>query len=406
MVYDLMIVYADVHRGVSADALSKSLLVESQAIDGTAEAAGAIAAQGHTPRYLVIDIGKRTHDILPEIDALAEVCNPSVCVVVAGEINDVAFYRELIKRGIIEYFAYPVDIAAMQQALQQATTKPSPATPRTPALQTQEGFAVGFYAAASGNGSSTVALNVAYALAETYQKPTVLVDMDYQFGMIARYLNLQTRYGIKELLEYPDRGIDAALVNKMATAYSKHLRVISAPSELRYFPTVNTRTMEDLVAALKTQFSYVIFDVPHHWSEWIHTLQMRLDHNLLISELWLRSLTHVTRLLATWRDSNMRKDNLSLVINRSGSKFKEAVTLGEFERVCTLKAEFLLPNSTKTVVNAENQGKTVIETGSSDLGTQYQHIAARIHSLATGSPVVHMEMPHSKKGIAGLFTKH
>ncbi len=406
MSHDLMLIHADTHKGVSADTLSKALLISDIHIhESTAAAAVAISAQGRTPQYLVVDIGKRGQDVLPDLDALAEVCDPSVCVVVAGEINDVGFYRELIKRGIVEYFAYPVDLSAMQQSLQQAssTARIKPAA-FTHEVRGPEGFAISFYGAASGNGSSTVALNVAYALAETYQKPTVLVDLDYQFGMIARYLNIQSRYGIKELLEYPDRGIDVSLVNKMASPYSKHLKVIAAPSELRFFPSVNPKTIQDLVKALRTQYAYVIFDIPHCWDEWVQTLQLRLNHNFLVSELWLRSLTHVTRLLGAWHESGLTRDHLSLVINRMGSKFKEAVTLTEFERVSTLKAEFMLPNDTKAVVAAENQGKTVIESGASELRTAYQQIAARMHSLATGVPVEPIDNTN-KKSLSGLFAK-
>ncbi len=118
MTHDVMILYADAHRGVSADVLGKAMLIaDVETYDGIAAGANMIAAHGASPRYLVIDIGKRGQDVLSELDALSEVCDMSVRVVVAGEINDVGFYRELIRRGIVEYFAYPVDIAAMQAAL-------------------------------------------------------------------------------------------------------------------------------------------------------------------------------------------------------------------------------------------------------------------------------------------------
>ncbi len=71
---------------------------------------------------------------------------------------------------------------------------------------------ISFVGASAGDGSSALSLNTAYALAKFTREPTLLVDLDYQFGMVAKSLDLASPYGIKEIFEHPDRGIDVTLV--------------------------------------------------------------------------------------------------------------------------------------------------------------------------------------------------
>ncbi len=69
--------------------------------------------------------------------------------------------------------------------------------------------------AASGDGASTAALNTAFCLSQLFNGSTVLVDMDYQFGMVAKHIDLQNQYGIRDLFDHPERGIDATLIKRM-----------------------------------------------------------------------------------------------------------------------------------------------------------------------------------------------
>jgi pilus assembly protein CpaE len=215
--------------------------------------------------------------------------------------------------------------------------------------------------AASGDGGSTVALNLAYALAEQYGKPTVLIDLDYQFGLVAKNLDLAAPFGMREVLDHPDRGLDDLLVSKMLLNYRDRMSIIAAPSELRILPNIRAETLRSLITILRRKFQFIVIDVPHLWTEWTAAAISYSDHSILVAQLWLRSLTHATRLAGAWQTIGVNLDRTSLVINRSGAKFKEAVSAQDFERIYHRPIDASLQNDVKAISQAENNARTLFE---------------------------------------------
>ncbi|MCI5049338.1 MAG: AAA family ATPase [Rickettsiales bacterium] len=334
------------------------------------DAARFIDANRYTPKYIAMFTGERSQEVFAELEEMSEHCVSGTQVVVIGQVNDIKYYRALIERGIAEYFTYPPNMEEVSRALIGASSSSS----------NTNSSAIAFMSAAAGDGSSTVALNAAYCLAREFRAKTIVVDMDYQFGMVCKNLDLGSPYGIKELFEHPDRGIDSTLIKRMAVQYNDYLDLIAAPNELKYLPDLNPEMIRDLLLALKSEYRYVILDLPHIWSPWISAAFSNSDSIILVAQLWLKSVTHASRLLNVWREIGIDLGHVDVIINRSGAKFKEGVSARDFERVCNKKISFHLPNDIKTVVNAENMGKTIIEVGKSKLATGMMEVAQSIEN--------------------------
>jgi len=343
-------------------------------IGSPAEAISEFANRTYSPTYLLIDVGERGHDILPEIDAIAEYCEAGTRVVVIGYVNDVNFYRELKARGVSEYFTKPIKVADVRAVLyaRQATAGG------------RKGEVISVMSAASADGASTVAINTAYALATECSKSVALVDMDYQFGMIAKNLDLTTQFGIRELFDNPDRGIDSTLIDRMILTYkASRLKVIAAPNQLNYIPEVHDELISNLINTLSGSYDFVFLDLPHIWTPLISSALSQSSHTVMVAQLWLRSITHSSRLLSTWRRIGIKDRQISLVANRSGAKFKEAVSAADFERVCGLPFTCQFDNDTKSVIAAENNGRTILEGSNSDLSRQFRKFATLLNKSDT-----------------------
>jgi pilus assembly protein CpaE len=355
--------------------VSKSLNITSPTVvtGGIADAVKIIMQSARSPEYIMIDIGIGSGTLLEEIDNLAENCEPHTKVVIIGDINDLNLYRQLLQRGVIEYFVKPVNSNDVKSAFSGTVFGATKAS-----TGNANGKIISFMAAASGDGATTVAINTAYSLATDFNQPTVLVDMDYQYGMVARNLDLVSNHGFKELVEQPEGAIDAAMIDKTLVKYSDNLYVISAPKPLRFIPKISNQTMTDMLTVLRHKFKNVIVDLPHVWMDFVSHVIGETDKNMMVAQLWIKSAAHASRFLDVSQSLGITLQRTSVIINRSGSKFKEAISPAEFSTACKKKVDFYVSNETKTIITAENQGKSAIEMGNSALNKQFKEIAENI----------------------------
>ena len=350
------------------------------------DAARKLAELALSPSQIVLDIGARGADVLLEVDALAEHCDATTRVVAVGATNDIALYRELLGRGVIDYLPMPANPRDIIEALSRAKPTPRAAAQATPGhtqTPSRNGRVIACIGAGSGDGASMLALNSAYAISTMMPGSTVLIDMDYQFGMIAKQIDLQAAFGIRELFDNPDRGVDATLLKRMVAKYGS-LDVISAPADLRFLPNMEAATMRTLLGVLRENYDTIVIDLPHVWLPWVSTVIQEADKVVMVAQLWLKSVAHAARMMKVWRDMGVSADKVSVVINRAGAKFKEAVEEDDFERVCASTIRYRLANDIRTIGAAEAQAKTVMELPPSELSQGIDLVARSLVGLADG----------------------
>ncbi len=331
-----------------------------------------------SPEYVLIDIGAGYPTVLDDLDELAEHCQMSTKAIMIGSVNDLSLYRQLLQRGIVEYFVKPTNVNDIATAFSgQASTARKQVN-----ITGGTGKVISFMSAASGDGSTTVAINTAFMLAREFNQPTVILDMDYQYGMVSRNLDLISNHGIREILDQPEGTVDISFIEKTIVKYSENLYIISAPKNLRFVPKITPATLENLLNILKTKFKYVIVDLPHLWVDWVANLIGEADRNIMVSQLWIKSAAHASRFLDVAQTMGIPVHKTSIVINRSGSKFKEAITPSEFSTACKKKIDYYISNESKAIITAENQGKTAIEMNNSVLNKQFREIAESIFQMS------------------------
>src|SRR5262245_62745444 len=143
-----------------------------------------------------------------------------------------------------------------------------------------------FLPAAGGVGVSTLAIQTALLLLRSGQRSgasTCLVDLDFQHGACADYLDIEPRLDLGEIEPRPER-LDGQLLEIMLSHHSSGLAVIAAPhrpAEMRSFdPNVVTRLL-DLVS---TPFDYVGIDPPRTWFSWTDNVLIGSNRLFIVTE--------------------------------------------------------------------------------------------------------------------------
>ena len=210
-----------------------------------------------TPNVIIIETEGR-NDILAGLDELASVCDPGTRVVVIGTANDAAPYRELVRRGVNDYVVGPVvtlDVVRSICSLFSAA--------ETVAV----GRIIAVVGAKGGVGASTVAHNVAWAIARDIALDSVVIDLDLAFGTAGLDYNQDPVQGIANAVFSPDR-LDTAMMDRLLSKCTEHLSLLAAPATLEQVYDFGANAFDAVFDTLRMTTSCIVLDVPHQWSGW------------------------------------------------------------------------------------------------------------------------------------------
>ena len=176
-----------------------------------------------------------------------------------------------------------------------------------------------FLPAVGGAGVTTLAVQTAMLMLNSggpRAKPsTCLLDLNFQNGAVADYLDLEPRLNLAEIEPRPDR-LDRQLLEVMLSYHASGLAVVAAPNrpaEMRSFdPDVVTRLL-DLVS---TNFDYVVFDMPRTWFSWTDSVLLGSNKLFIVSETTVPSLRHAKQLVAAIKERLGEGPNPQVLVNR------------------------------------------------------------------------------------------
>src|SRR6202167_2646598 len=126
-----------------------------------------------TPNVIILESENRDTDILDGLDQLAPVCDAATRVVIIGRTNDVALYRELVRRGVSDYLIAPVNTLQVVRTVCGLFSAPD-AKP--------VGRIIAVVGAKGGVGASTIAHNIGFSIARDLMLDAVVTDLDLAFG--------------------------------------------------------------------------------------------------------------------------------------------------------------------------------------------------------------------------------
>jgi pilus assembly protein CpaE len=309
----VVIVTADVaFERAARDVFSASSAIEFVAMQGSL-AAHADSLDLESATVVVADLDAARPE---EMSALARIVAragmwPPVIAVTQSFDESVA--RTLLQMRVADFLVKPVGAADLVRACARVAKGPANGNARTEAQITT------FLPAVGGAGGTTLAVQTAMLLlysGDPRAKPsTCLVDLDFQHGAVADYLDLEPRLNLAEIEPRPDR-LDRQLLEVMLSYHASGLAVVAAPNrpaEMRSFdPDVVTRLL-DLVSS---HFEYVIFDMPRTWFSWTDSVLLGSNKLFIVSETTVPGLRHAKQLVAAIKERLDGGPKPQVIVNR------------------------------------------------------------------------------------------
>src|SRR5215467_14366006 len=303
---------------------------------------------------VVVDLDAGRADEMAALARLMARIGTWLPVVAVTQTFDENVARTLLQMRTADFLVKPVEPIDLVRTCARVAKGPGGGTEPTDAkIYT-------FLPAVGGAGVTTLAVQSAMILLNSggprAKSSTCLVDLDFQHGSVADYLDLEPRLNLAEIEPRPDR-LDRQLLEVMLSYHASGLAVIAAPNrpaEMRSFdPDVVTRLL-DLVSA---NFDYVVFDMPRTWFSWTDSVLLGSNKLFIVSEMTVPGLRHAKQLVEAIRERLGEGPKPQVIINRFEQKlFSSGLRKADIEQVLGDAFATCIPNQYAMVREAIDRG--------------------------------------------------
>ena len=303
-----------------------------------------------TPNVIILETEGRS-DILAGLDELATVCDAGTRVVVIGSINDVAPYRELVRRGVNDYVVGPVEtIDVVRSICSLFAASEAVASARVIAVVGAKG----------GVGSSTIAHNIAWAIARDIALDSVVIDLDLAFGTAGLDYNQDPLQGIANAVFSPDR-LDTSFMERLLSKCSDRLSLLAAPATLEQVYDFGANAFDSIFDTLRMTTSCIVLDVPHQWSGWTKRALVGADDILIVAEPDLANLRNTKNMLNMLKASRPNDRPPLYCLNQVGMPRRPEINARGFVKTIESPPIAAIPFDSRLFGMAANNGQMIAE---------------------------------------------
>jgi pilus assembly protein CpaE len=313
-----------------------------------------------TPNVIMVETRESGTSILRELEKLAHVCDPGTKVIVIGGTNDIVLYREMIRQGVNEYLVAPLNPLQVIEAI--ATLYHSPAAAPI-------GKIFAFVGARGGTGSSTVAHNTAWSIAEDLHISTTITDLDVPFGTAGLDFNQDSGQGISEALASPER-LDDVLLDRLLIKHTNHLNLFVSPAQLDRESLFSPEAVETVLDIVRQAAPCVVVDVPHIWTPWVKQVLVAADEIIVTATPDLASLRNGKNIYDLLNQSRPNDKPLRVVLNQVGIPRKPEIPVKDFAEAMSAEPALVIPFDPQLFATAGNNGQMVGELNAQSRAAQ------------------------------------
>ncbi len=303
-----------------------------------------------TPNVIILETS-RNSDILAGLDELATVCDAGTRVVVIGNENDNAPYRELVRRGVSDYVLGPVATLDVVRAICGLFSASE---------EVAVGRTIAVVGAKGGVGASTVAHNVAWAIAHDLALDSVVIDLDMAFGTASLDYNKDPLQGIANAVFSNERP-DSAFIERLLAKCNDRLSLLASPAALDRVYDFGADAFDAVFDTLRLTTPCIVLDVPHQWSAWTRRALVGADDILIVAEPDLANLRNAKNMLGVLKAARPNDRPPLYCVNQVGMSKRPEITVREFAKAMENQPIASIPFDPRMFGTAANNGQMIAE---------------------------------------------
>jgi Flp pilus assembly CpaE family ATPase len=306
---------------------------------------------------------------------LVEKANPGDAAkfIFYSESSDPKLAVRTMHAGVREYLLLPLERGALEDALNrtakflQERADPSEKAP---------GNLLVFTGSKGGSGVTTVACNVAIALAQRSDQRVLLVDLALPIGDAALCLGIAADYSTEDALRSFDH-LDAKVLQNLLVRHSSGVFVLAAPTQVPE-AEVSQAALDKLTFIARSHFDHVVVDVGSRIDVAAKVLFREASTVYLVTQTGISELRNSNRLISQFFTEG--SPNLEIVVNRIESRFNDTANEEVIAKALGKPVRWKFPD--------DQSAARALQNGETGIGeARISRISLEMASSITGLPI-------------------
>jgi pilus assembly protein CpaE len=317
------------------------------------------------PDVIVLDLRDQSH--LPAALPVLKRQHPSTGVLIVANRLDPALLLESMRAGVNEVVADPVTASDLEAAIGRLIAQ-RPATH-------PDGAIYAFLGAKGGVGTTTVAVNVAHALAKLAPKSTLLIDLHVANGDAAVFLGAEPRFSIVDALENTHR-LDEAFFRGLLVNTKCGVDLLASSDRVMVAP-IDMRRVRSLLEFAARHYRHIVLDVPRSDAALLDALEAA-NRITVVANQELATVRNASRMAAALRQ-RYGKEKLTVVVSRA-DRLAE-IGHEDVERAVGSPVKHSFPSDYRRALQALNRGRPVTMENHNELSSSFVKFARSLAGL-------------------------
>ncbi len=314
-----------------------------------------------TPEIAIIDIDSDEQKAMQLVEAISKT-HPSIGIIVVSNRTDGQMILRAMRSGAREFLNSPIQIDELVGALDRVAAN-------TDGKQrSNAGNIIAVAGASGGVGNTSIAVNLAVALATNPERSVVLIDLDLALGDADVFLDMIPDYTLLDVAQNISR-LDLALLRKSLTKHESGVYLLPRPVQIEDMSSISNEDLKRVIGLLKASFTHLIIDLSKSYSRLDITALESANSIVLLTQLDLPCLRNVVRLLSSLETYDDVNDKIRIVVNRVGLD-KMQISSTKAEETIDRDIFWRIPNNYPVISECRNNGVPLLENAKNAAITQ------------------------------------
>lgn len=307
-----------------------------------------VVLQTH-PDIALVSLDQDPEKALRLIARLSEE-TPDCSILVVSSSTDGSLILKAMRAGAKEFLTRPVKIEDLLEALGRISERRF----GRGESKARSSMVIAVAGATGGVGATSLAVNLACALATNEKNSVAIVDLDLCLGDADVLLDTIPDYTLLDVAQNITR-LDFTLLKRSLTKHSSGVFLLPRPVQMEDVSHIAPDDLQRVIGLLKATFTHLVLDLSKSYNALDQVALQMADHVLLVTQLDLPCLRNVVRLMTSFNANQGLADKVKIVLNRVGLDCGH-ISLKKAQETIGREIFWQIPNDYRTMIEVRNNG--------------------------------------------------